>query len=260
VIAAFGRAIWSEWLKRRRSLTTWLVAGSAAFVPAIVFAARFRRIAALPAVYRDPAFWPALWVQMWESMALLMLPLSVMLLVSLITQIEDRSHGWKQLHAAPLPLPAIFLAKLTVVLFLIAQLIAAFVFGIYVAGIGPALVLASVDRPLIAFPLLRFAGRAAAFYVDVSPIVALQYLLALRFRTFLTPLGVGLALWILSIGAIRWPYSFLIPYTYASLDYLIVEYHRPLAVPANPTVIAAGVFFVLTLVAYAVYALRRDKG
>jgi lantibiotic transport system permease protein len=260
VIATFGRAVWSEWLKRRRSLTTWVVVGSAGFVPAIVFAARFRNVNALPGVYRNPEFWPSLWVQTWESMALLILPLSVMLMVSLITQIEDRSNGWKQLHAAPLPLAVIFLAKLAVVLFLVAELVGAFVLCIYLAGIGPAVLLASVDRPVRPFPLIPFAWRAAAFFVDVLPIVALQYLLALRFRTFLAPLGLGMALWILSIGAIRWHYSFLIPYAYLSLDYLVVEYHRPLPVPASPTVIAAGCFFVFTSAAYAVYALRRDKG
>ncbi len=260
MIGALCRATWSEWLKRRRSLTTWLVIGSAAFVPTIIFLARFRRTDALPALYRAPRFWDSLWVQAWESMALMILPIAVMLMVSLIAQIEDRNNGWKQVHAAPLPLPAIFMAKLTVVLILIAQLICAFVGAIYLAGIGPALFLSSVSVPPQPFPVAAFLARAFDFFVDVLPIVALQYLLALRFRTFLTPLALGMALWILSIGTISWKYSFVIPYSYATLDYLLVEYRRPLILPFAPRLIAAPCFFVLTVAGYAVYSLRGDKG
>jgi len=254
------RAIASEWLKRRRSLTTWLVTGSAAFVPSIIFAARFRRIDALPAVYGDAEFWPRLWVQAWESMALMILPLAAMLLVSLITQIEDRNNGWKQVHAAPVPLAAIFLAKLTVILTLLAGLIVLFTGAIYLAGILPAVLLPSVHAPPRAFPLAAFLKRDLDFFVDTMPIVAVQYLLALRFRTFLAPLAIGMALWIFSIGTISWYYNFVIPYSHAGLDYLIVEYHRVRPLPASPRAIAGACFAIFTVVGYAVYRARRDKG
>jgi hypothetical protein len=52
MIGAFALSVSSEWLKQKRSLTFWLVTGSAFFVPAIIFLSRFRRIDALPAVYR----------------------------------------------------------------------------------------------------------------------------------------------------------------------------------------------------------------
>jgi hypothetical protein len=260
MIAMVTGAVRSEWLKRRRSLTTWLVLGSAAFVPAIIFLSRFRRIEALPAMHRDPRFWDLLWVQAWESMALMILPLAVMLAVSLITQIEDRNNGWKQLHAAPLPLPVIFTAKLIVILALIAGLVGLFTAAVYLTGVLPALVFARVNRPVPPFPAAYALARDASYVIDVLPIVSLQYLLALRFRTFVAPLAIGMACWILSIGTMSWHYNYVIPYSYAGLDYLLVEYHRPMRVPAAPPTIAAAVFLVSTMAAYAVYALRRDKG
>src|SRR3954471_20651851 len=259
MIDVLVRAVWSEWLKRRRSLTTWLVAGSAAFVPSIIFLSRFRRLDALPALHRDARFWDVLWVQAWESMALMILPMAAMLLVSLLTQIEDRSGGWKQLHAAPLPRWTIFLAKLIVILVLLLELIVAFTAAIYVVGVLPAFV-ARVEVPAAPFPLVRFLRRDAAYFVDVLPVVAVQYAIALRFRTFLAPLAIGMALWILSIGAISWRFNYVIPYSYSSLEYLIVEYQRHIAVPARPSVIAAACFVVFTMTGYMLFAMRKDKG
>ena len=260
MIAMFCRVVSSEWLKRRRSLTGWLVAGAAAFVPSIIFLSRFRRIGALPALYRDPEFWPRLWVQAWEAMALMILPLAVILLVSLITQIEDRNNGWKQVHASPVPLAAIFLAKLAVIHVLVAQLVILFTAAIYLAGVLPAIVIPGVPAPVKPFPLATAIARDAAFLIDSLPIVALQYLLALRFRTFLAPLAVGMALWILSVGTISWQYNYLIPYSHAGLDYLIVEYHRPRPLPAGLPAIAGVCFVVFTVAGYVMYARRRDKG
>ena len=259
MIAELAASVASEWLKRKRSLTFWLVLGSAFFVPSIIFLSRFRRIDALPAIYKNPRFWDALWVQAWESMALMILPLAIMLAVTLITQIEDQNNGWKQLHATPQRLSTIFLAKFVVILLLIAQLILWFTAAIYLAGILPAVIFSHVDAPAGSFPLVRFLGRDVAFLIDALPIVAFQYLLALRFRTFLTPLAIGMALWILSVGTMGWQYKYLVPYSYAGIDYLMVEYQRPLTLPVSPQMIAAGCFLVFTVAGYAMYARREDK-
>ena len=256
MITGFGLVVWSEWLKRKRSLTSWLVVGSAGFIPAIIFLSRFRRIDALPKIYQAPEFWKTLWVQSWEAMALMILPMAIMLIVSLITQIEDRNQGWKQVHATPQPLLTIFLAKLAVVFVLVLLLIMCFTAAIYFCGILPPVLFAAVDPPVRSFPLTDFLKRDLAFLIDVTPIVGLQYLLAMRLRTFLTPLGIGMAMWILSIGAMSWTYNYTIPYSYASIDYLTVEYKRPMVLPAHPGTIAAAYFLVFTAAGYALYVTR----
>ena len=259
MVLALGRGVWSEWLKRRRSLTTALVLGSACFVPAIIFLSRFRRIDALPGIYGNPRFWDTLWMQSWESMALMILPMAIMLTVTLITQIEDTNNAWKQVHATPQPLAAVYAAKLVVILVLIGALILAFTAAIYLSAVLPAAIFAQVETPARPFPIARFLRRDVVFFIDVLPIVSLQFLLALRFRTFLTPLAIGMAMWILSIGTMGWTYKYLIPYSYAGIDYLMVEYKRPMALPAIPAVIAAGCFLVFTVTGYVLYARREDK-
>jgi hypothetical protein len=257
---ALMHAVSSEWLKRRRSLTTWLVWGSAAFVPAIILLARLRRPAALPAVYAARDFWDVLWKQAWESMALMILPFTSMLIVSLIAQIEDRDNAWKQVHAAPVPLPVIFVAKLMVIVALAGIMLVAHTGALYASAVVPAIILPAVSAPSQPFPLLAFMRRNLDFLVDALPIVAIQYALALRFRSFVAPLAIGMALWILSIATLSWTYNYLVPYSYAGLDYLVREYHRVIPLPASPRLIAGASFLVFTMAGYGVYASRRDKG
>jgi lantibiotic transport system permease protein len=250
----------SEWLKRKRSYTMPLVAGSALFIPAIIFLARFRRIDALPSLYQAPRFWEGVWLQAWESMAFIILPMAIMMIASLIAQIEYRNNAWKQVHATPQSLGTIFAAKLAVILILVVQLVVWFNVALYLAGILPALIFTRVDAPASPIPFAHFARRDLAFIIDVLPIVAFQYLLALRFRSFVAPLGIGMALWILSVGTMRWKYNYLIPYSYAGIDYLMVEYNRTLVLPANTQVIAATCFLAITTAGFVLYAFRSDKG
>jgi len=258
-IGTFFHVVSSEWLKQRRSLALPVVIGSACFVPAIIFLSRFRQIDALPALHRAPRFWEGLWRQSWEAMALMILPMAIMLLASLLAQVEYRSNAWKQVHAAPVPLTIVFAAKLTVLLTLVAALIACFNAGIYMSAALPAVLFSSVPMP--AAPDVRyFAARDLRFFVDALPIVALQFVLAIVFRSFLTPLGIGMAMWIFSVGTLSWRYSWIVPYSAATLDYLKVEYQRTLALPASPSVIAGGYFFVFTVVGFVIYARKRDRG
>ena len=255
-----GRAIVVEWLKRKRSLTGWLVLGSAFFVPSIILGARLWRRTGVAKALAEPRYWELLWVQAWESMALMIAPLAIMLLVSLITQIEDRNKAWKQVHASPLGLATIYSAKLVVILFLSAQMLALFVFGIYVAGALPAVFPSRLGPPLPEFPTGAFAYRTVQFFVDALPVIGLQYLLALRFRSFVAPLAIGMAMWLLAIGMMGSRFNYFVPYSYAGIDYLAVEYKRRIALPFAAQAIAAAWFLVFTVVGYVMYALRGDKG
>ena len=255
----FFHGLSSEWLKQRRSLVTPVVIGSAGFIPAIIFLSRFRQIDALPALYRAPRFWEGLWRQSWEAMALMILPMAIMLLASLLAQVEYRNNAWKQVHAAPLPLSVVFAAKLTVLMTLVAALIACFNAAIYASGALPALIFSHVPSPP-AVNVRYFLARNLSLYLDVLPIVALQFVLAIRLRSFLTPLGIGMALWIFSVGTVSWHLSWTVPYSAATLDYLKVEYQRAVPLPASPPVIAAAYFLVFTVVGFVLYVRKRERG
>ena len=254
-------SIGSEWLKQKRSLTSWLVLGAGFFIPSLILAVRILRPRGLSELYRAAGFWERLWTQSWESMTVFIMPLVIILCASLIAQLEYRNNTWKQLHATPQPFAAIYVAKLVIILLMVAQLFVWFNVGIYIAGMTPALVFRTVDAPTSPIPYALFLRQNATFFVDILPIVGLQFLLALRFRNFMVPMGVGMAIWITSIGALPWEFNYVIPYSYAVIDYTTtvqsrVSHALPLAAP----ILALGYFALFGVAGYVLYATRGDKG
>lgn len=260
-MTGYWRSLQSEWLKRKRSLASWMIVGGGLFTPAILLAFRLSRAKALPPLYAKAGFWEALWTQAWESVAVMLLPMFVIVATSLVVQIESRNNAWKQLHASPQPLTTVFLAKLTVVLVLLAQFFVVLNAGIYVAGVLPAVLLPGVPCPASPIPWALFAARNLRYFLDSLPIVASQYLLALRFKNALVPVGAGMAIWLGSVGLLSWRYSYLLPYSHSSLDYLITAGHRVgQGLPASLQAIALLGFGAFSLVAYVGYLTARDRG
>ena len=116
MLEVFGRSVRSEWLKTRRSKAGWLAAGGGLFAPFMLLIARIKNRSAVPLEVQPPEFWDALWNQSWQGATILVIPLCTILLVSVVTQIEIRANGWKQLEATPTPRVAIYLGKLSVIL------------------------------------------------------------------------------------------------------------------------------------------------
>ena len=254
-------SIQSEWLKHRRSAAWLLVAGGGLFIPALIIAVRILRPAGLPALYRSADFWERLWVQSWESMSIFIMPLVIMLCASMVAQLEYRNNTWKQVHASPQPLAAVFLAKLSIVLTLVFALLFCFTCGIFLAGIVPAMVFSHVDAPAGSIPFRHFLQQNIIYFIDALPIVGLQYLLSLKFRNFMVPLGIGMAIWIVAVGGLVWEYNYLIPYAYAVIDYTrTVPSRVSHALPAPAYVFALGYFALFTVAGYVSYATRADKG
>lgn len=247
----FFHVFHSEWLKRKRSYASALVLGGSLFTPAIVILVRLLHRKGLPALYAADAFWPALWKSCWESMAVFFLPLGAILAVSLIAQIEFKSNGWKQVHTLPVSAAAIFTAKLAVILVMMVQFLLLFNAGIYAAGMLPAALLAGVPYPkgtFLSLPLLR---ENALYFLDALPIVAAQYLMALRSHNFLVPIGIGFMAWVAALAAVASKAATWWPYSYTSIHYLRGgESHW----------LAAGFFVALTIAGYVLFATRAEKG
>ena len=261
MVASFVRSVHSEWLKQRRSLAQWVALAGGLFVPAILFILRTKRAQLLPAMCASPTFWTTLWAQAWNSMATVFLQMFIIVAVSVIVQIESRNNAWKQLHASPQPLPIIFFAKLTIILLIVAELFAVFNVGIYVAGVLPALLFSGVGYPVARLPVALFVQRNIVYFVDGLPIVAIQYLLALRFRNVMVSIGIGMALWFIAIVAISSEYNYLMPYGYCAMSWMRESNQvAQRALPASVPVLAFGCFVAFTAAGLAVYMTQIDRG
>ena len=123
-------------------------------------------------------------------------PLFVILICTLLPQIEYRNNTWKQVFASPQTKGNVFLAKfMNVHLLMLVFLIATHVFMLLaVVGINfikPTLKL--FEHPLNGNRVLINAANA---YILVLAICAIQFWLGLRYRNFIVPIGIGFALWL----------------------------------------------------------------
>jgi hypothetical protein len=258
----FINAFESEWLKKRRSLGSWLVVIGAFFTPAIVIAARLMNHGKLHKLYSTDGFWALLWSNCWESMAIFFLPMIAILMTSLMTQIEYRNNAWKQVHALPLSPTVIFSAKFMVIVLMVAQFFVLFNVGIYLSAIIPYLLVPGTPYPNGSMPLSRFLGENLWYFVDCLPIIAAQYLLSLRFTSFLVPIGVGFLTWVGTLAALSWRFGYIVPYSYTMLDYLKDDStRRATAVPAfDPHWMALGYFALFMVSGYGLFVTKVQKG
>jgi lantibiotic transport system permease protein len=258
---AFINSFQSEWLKTKRSLAFWMVIIGGFFTPLIVIIARLVNHDKLPEIYLDDEFWIKLWKSSWESMAIFFLPLGAILATSLITQIEYKNNTWKQLHTLPLSYTIIFFAKLAVVILLMLQFFLLFNIGIYLSAVIPELLVSGVPYPAAPVPYMFFLRENIYFFIDCLPIVALQYLISLRFKNFLVPVGLGFVFWVGSLAALPWKYGFVVPYTYGMYNYLKYGAPGKAAIPlVDIHIMAIGYFLVFTVVSYVLYVTKNEKG
>ncbi len=243
----------SEWLKRRRSLASWLVIVGAFFTPAIVTLVQVLRPAKVPAQFSAPDFWEAYYKSAWQSMVAFLLPMGITLAVSLVTQLEYKDNAWKQLHTTPQSLTTIFFSKWLVLLIMMLQLFLLFNFAIYLSAVVTASLLSAVDFPTAAFPLRSIVKESALFFIDCLPIVAIQYLLSLLFRNFLVAVGTGMIMLVTNLVLISWERAYIFPYSYGLLDYLGRFKEM------NLQVYALSWFAAVMLIAYILYLRKPDK-
>ena len=257
----FINSFQSEWLKKKRSLASWLVIAGAFFTPSIILTARIKNHALLAPLYTADDFWLKLWNQSWESMGVFLLPMGIILATGLLAQIEYKNNTWKQLHTTPQRLTTIFLAKLLVILIMLAEVFVLFNVGIYLSAAVPAMIFGHVPYPAAPIPFSDFGNANLRFFVDCLPVVALQFLLSLHFKNFLVPVGAGLAIWFLGVGLLSWEYSYLFPYNLSAINYLAASGHLANRnFPLNLELLALIYFALFIGAGWFLYVSKKEKG
>lgn len=257
----FLHSFQSEWLKQKRSLAAWLVIVGAFFTPMIIITARLIHHRQLAVLYAQDDFWMKLWHSSWESMAIFLLPMGVILATSLITQLEYKNNTWKQLHTMPVGFTSIFFSKLLVIIVMVLQFFILFNAGIYLSALIPYLLVSGVPYPEAAIPYQAILREDLFFFIDCLPIIALQYLISLQFKNFLVPVGIGFGLWVASLSALSWKFGYIIPYTYGIYNFLKGQAGGRAATPGvDIHVMAAGYFFVISILSYILYITKKEKG
>lgn len=248
----------SEWLKTRRSAAMWLTVLGACLIPFIVVVDRLVHFDGLYHASQHAKLWEHVFFQCWRITCLMLLPLGIIMATSLVAQLEYRNNAWKQVLTTPQSLTLLFFVKFFVLIVMLVRFFILFNLGIYLCGVLPSLVYRGIPFPKESIPFLAFLKLNFTYFMDGLPIVALQFLVSIRFKNFLVPMGIGIGLYIASMIAASWKYAYWVPYTYNALNF--GPSNNASAITVNWHFWALGYFVILTLLGYILFVTKKEKG
>ncbi|RYG53829.1 MAG: hypothetical protein EOO01_03305 [Chitinophagaceae bacterium] len=209
-------ALRSEMLKTKRTASFYFTLVIAAFIPAILLLNILTGGSDLEAISKDPL--NGIFRLGAERTGIAFFPMFVIMVCTLLPQIEYRNITWKQVFTSPQTKGNVFLAKflntnLLIVLFLIANLV----------FLSLVIVVTHITNPELNLLHQHFDAsglliRTVNTYIMILALCTIQFWIGLRFRNFIIPIAVGLVLWITGMVLIFeesslaafFPYSFQI--------------------------------------------------
>jgi hypothetical protein len=245
------RSLSSEWLKTKRSTASWLCIIGGFFIPLLSLLAFLYRKTSINEIPNH--IWEAHYTDLWKNMAVFLLPMGLILATSLIAQIEFKNNTWKQVHATPQSFTNLFFAKFSVILLMTIKFFIFFNIGILLSGLIPCLIIDG-GWPKEEIPVFVFLKGNVKFLIVCLPILAIQYLISLKFKNFLVPVGIGLMGLIGSLIGMRWTEIYLIPYAYPIL--MVFELNGDF----NLYLYAIAYFVLILTLAYWLYISKKEKG
>jgi len=208
----------TEFLKSKGTAAFWLTVVAAALIPVVNFIVLIARADHfVPYMSKNP--WGILIDNNWKAATLFLLPMFVILVCSLVIQVEYRNNTWKQVYASPRSYADIFFSK-----FFVIHSLVLFCFILFNCFIIITACAANIIKPAYNFfdyaiPWKTMGLIVIKVYFSVLAITAIQYWLILRFRNFIAPMGIGLALLITGLIIHEWEKLYFYPYMYPAIMY-----------------------------------------
>jgi hypothetical protein len=257
---SFSISIRTELIKTKRSSAFWLCLIGSGFIPGIfflMFVLRPKQF--IPRFKEQP--WDSHFIQGWQSFSAFLLPMFVILICSMIVQLEFKNNTWKQVFASPQSLGNIFFSKFITILLMILFLFVMFNFfmfgGAILANIihkGFSFIHSPVNWTLLAKMNLKT-------FVSLLGIISFQYWLSLRFKNFIGPIGIGLGLLITSLILMSWEHIFKVPYAFPILTFMSVSKGGlKESLFLNHELNSIGYFIFFTALAFLDMKYRKERG
>ena len=204
------RTLAADVLKLRRTAALRLTLLSGLFPVLIAFLVFFFKGAIIMKAGGSP--WPRFIMLGWQTAGTLLLPLFVVLLTSLMVQVETKATAWKHLYAQPIGHGAVFSSKLLLILALNAGALLLFVMLLLGAGTLLGALRPQLGFQLHAVPLATVCWMLGRTYVATLGLLAVQYVVSLQWRSFVVPVGVGMGAIVATIALLSWEHVDKIPY------------------------------------------------
>lgn len=234
-----------EFHKLNRSLAALVAVAAPVLIAAFIFFNLLRIGAAMPwaMVLKNAA---AMW-------AVFMLPMSVTALAALTAQMEHGPRAWDHLFALPVPRWRIVAAKAICVLAVVAVMSLAVLLLSWLAGVAAGAIKPAV-APTGPLALTAHLGLMGRMYLAALLLVAVQLWAALRFRSFVPPLILGIGGTFFAVVASGAKAGVFMPWQ-MPLNMLAEDSQRAAAALMN-----GAVGGVIVLVAMMIHLSRREPG
>jgi lantibiotic transport system permease protein len=251
----------AEVLKIKRTSSFWLSILGAAFVPVIFFCIfTFNpNDDALKGFSTEP--WKKMFFLGWEFFSAFTLPMYIILISTLLPQIEVKNNTWKQVFASPQSLANIFFSKFTAINILIISCL--ILYNVFMILTGIIVNMMNSRFPFLHsnFDLALLLWLSFKFYISVLGIIAIQYCLSLRFKNFVAPIGIGLALVIggVIVFNLHWAHVYTFPYAHSMITSgLVKQTSRPFL--ETHEWYSLGYFTFFMLLGFWDMKMRNEKG
>jgi hypothetical protein len=249
----------AELLKTKRTASFWLTILCAAFIPGILFIALFTDGDADKNLAKEP--WAMFMNMGWQILTVFLLPAFIILVSTLVTQIEIKNNTWKQVFASPQSFANIYFSK-----FVAIHLMILFCYVLFNVLMISSAVIGNLFNEKYTFleknlDWEKLAQLNARTYVSILGISAIQYWLSLRFKNFIGPVGIGLALLVGSIIAMnyQWQHIYKYPYAFPSLSFDAIQKTGKVSAE-NHELYSIGYFVLFILIGFVDMKLRKEKG
>ena len=190
----------TELLKTKRSAAFWLSIIAALFLPTLFsIGYSVESASIIKQISKMGNAWNFHLGNAWQVANAFLFPMFIILICSLIPQIEYKNNTWKQVYASPQPLANVYFSKFFSIHIMIFFFFVLFNFFL----ISFALIINLFNSKFQFFDHSinwQMLGRLCLkTYVAILGISAIQYWMSFRIKNFIAPVGIGLALVITSI-------------------------------------------------------------
>lgn len=215
----FVRSLRAELLKLKSTPILWLSLGGGVLMAGFIFLIFYFNVSKLSANPGNP--WSIYLSISYMFTAMLVMVPYVVLLASSVVYPEHDSSAWKRLYALPLKKSNFYFSKLLAILLLVFLMLTLYFVGSILAGYLLDFLLPAYGFRNYPGNFQDFAGRLLHAFLSILAIAALHYWLSVQWKSFILPIGIGLAGFIVAIFLVffgeRFDLAAFFPYTYPLL-------------------------------------------
>lgn len=216
-ITYYSSNIKNELIKLKRTFAFWLTIISAVLFPILFFIVYyFKHESLAPKAGINP--WDKFMTIQIENSIPFFIPMFIVLITSLIMQVEHKSLGIKHLFALPIPKWSVYFSKLTIVLFAIITTYIYYYVIILLSGVLLGTIHSDLTFLTFSPNHLKYLNILTTSFIASLGIIGIQFWISFRFKNFIIPLGVGMFLAVIGIVISQAPQSIYFPYAFNVLS------------------------------------------